>query len=182
MGAQSKKPEDNWRLDMLIVYAALFAALVLTIMCASGCSPKIYKEIVEKEKIVYRDSTAWRDTTIYAPIPLESGQAVVAVGDTARRETSVARAEAWVDSLGHLNLNLENKRTSVPVVAKIPSRFIYTNVTQNKAEILTKVVEVDKPLSWWKSFKLGAFWWLCGAVMLCLLWIFRKPLLKIIVP
>lgn len=179
MGAQSKRPEDGWRRDTLITYAALTVLIALAILCSQSCSPKIYREIVEKEKIVYRDSTAWRDSLLYVPIPLESGQVIVAAGDTARRETSVAKAEAWVDTLGHLNLNLENKRTKLPYVAKIPTRIIQTEITQNKAEILTKVVQVEKPLSWWKSFKLGAFWWLCGALVLCLLWIFRKLIFKV---
>ena len=164
----------------MIDWLVFFSALVLTIMCTSGCSPKIYKEVIEKEKVVYRDSISWRDTTLYAQVPLESGQAIVSVGDTARRETSVAAAESWVDSLGHLNLTLKNKRTVLPVVAKIPSRTIFTGITQNKAEFLTKYVQVEKPLSWWQKSKIGAFWWLIGALVLCLLWIFRKPLLKLI--
>lgn len=43
-----------------------------------------------------------------------------------------------------------------------------------------KVVEVEKPLSRWKSAKIASFWYLCGALLLCLLWIFRKPLLKLL--
>lgn len=37
-----------------------------------------------------------------------------------------------------------------------------------------KEVPVEQPLSWWKSFEIGAFWWLLGAVVLLLLWTFRK--------
>lgn len=41
-------------------------------------------------------------------------------------------------------------------------------------------VEVSKPLSKAENAKIGAFWWLCGAVALLLAWMFRKPLLKLI--
>ena len=41
-------------------------------------------------------------------------------------------------------------------------------------------VPVDKPLPAWKSFKIGAFWWLVAALSVSLLWIFRKPILKLI--
>lgn len=41
-------------------------------------------------------------------------------------------------------------------------------------------VKVEKPLSAWKSAKLGAFWWLVAALGAALLWIFRKPLLKLL--
>ena len=43
----------------------------------------------------------------------------------------------------------------------------------------TKIVEVEKPLSWWRKWQIGAFWWLCGAVALLLLWTFRKFIFKI---
>ena len=44
----------------------------------------------------------------------------------------------------------------------------------------TKVVEVEKPLSAWKSAKIGAFWWLVAAVVLLLAWTFRKFIVKMI--
>lgn len=44
----------------------------------------------------------------------------------------------------------------------------------------TVEVKVEKPLPAWKSAKLGAFWWLVAALGVALLWIFRKPLLKLL--
>jgi len=43
-----------------------------------------------------------------------------------------------------------------------------------------KEVQVEKPLSAWKTAKIGAFWWLVAAVLLLLVWTFRKSLLKLI--
>lgn len=43
-----------------------------------------------------------------------------------------------------------------------------------------KEVEVSKPLSWWETAKIRAFWYLFGAVLLLLLYVFRKPLMKLI--
>ena len=43
-----------------------------------------------------------------------------------------------------------------------------------------KEVKVEKPLSWWQKSKIGAFWYLFGAVIILLLWTFRKPLLKLL--
>ena len=42
-----------------------------------------------------------------------------------------------------------------------------------------KIVEVEKPLSGWRKWQIGAFWWLCVAVVLLLLWTFRKFIFKI---
>ena len=39
-----------------------------------------------------------------------------------------------------------------------------------------KEVKVEKPLSWGKRAKIGAFWWLVLAVALLGAWTFRKPL------
>lgn len=41
-------------------------------------------------------------------------------------------------------------------------------------------VRVEKPLTAGQRAKIGAFWWLCGAVVICLGWIFRKPLFGIL--
>ena len=42
-----------------------------------------------------------------------------------------------------------------------------------------KEVKVQQPLSWWQKFRLGAFWWLVGAVLALLLWTTRKLWLKL---
>ena len=41
-------------------------------------------------------------------------------------------------------------------------------------------VQIEKPLSWAQKTKLGAFWWLLGAVAALLVWTFRKTLLKLL--
>lgn len=43
-----------------------------------------------------------------------------------------------------------------------------------------KEVKVEKPLSAWKSAKIGAFWWLVAALLALLIWTFRKPILNLI--
>jgi hypothetical protein len=45
----------------------------------------------------------------------------------------------------------------------------------------TTMVEkkVEKELSWGQKTKIGAFWYLLMGLLLSILWIFRKPLLKI---
>lgn len=42
-----------------------------------------------------------------------------------------------------------------------------------------KEVEVARPLSWWEKARIGSFWYLCGAILLLLLWTFRKFIFKI---
>lgn len=61
-------------------------------------------------------------------------------------------------------------------------RFRIDTLVQMREVRDTAFVErkVEKPLSWWQNARIGAFWWLCGALVLALLWIFRKPLLSLL--
>ena len=139
-------------------------ALILPILLCCSCG--IFRpKIVVNTEVEYRDITIYKetlkDTTIYVPIPLEKDQAIVKVGEVSHRETSFAKSDAWVGEDGFLHHTLENKSDkTVPVTVPIRSMFIQTNVSSKKAETLTKFVEVEKPLPWWKSFKIEAFWWL----------------------
>ena len=152
--------------------------IVLFALCISSCSPRIVEKIVTE----YRDTTIYKetikDTTVYVPLPLGKDQAIVHVGDTSHLETQVAVSEAFVGKDGFLHHSLENKKESLPVVVPIRSMTIQTKV--NSAQIITKYEYVEKPLSRWKEFKLGSFWWLLAGLILSLGWIFRKPILSIL--
>lgn len=160
--------------------AVLFITAVALLMLLNSCSPRLTSEISNDTKTEYKEKIVWRDTTLYVPVPLGTGEVITHVGDTAKTETSVAKAEAWVDDKGELHLHLENLKTTIPYQTKIPSRDIWMGVTNTQFEKLTKIEYRDKPLSAWKSAKLGAFWWLVGALVAALLYIFRKPILKLL--
>lgn len=72
------------------------------------------------------------------------------------------------------------------VVEKVQDRYIYRDRWRDSVHIAEKHdttvlrVPVEKSLSAVQKAKIGAFWWLCGAVILCLAWIFRKPLTSIL--
>ena len=143
-----------------------------------SCSPKIIETIKTETKTEYVDRVEWRDTTLYVPIPLGSGQVITSVKDTARAETTIARAESWVDELGKLNLLLKNVQGIIPYTTKLPSREIWTTVENTKSEILTKIEYRDKPLSRWQDFKIKAFWWLCVILLALVIWHFKEPIIK----
>ena len=153
-------------------------ALALVVCLATGCGTQ--KEYIDREKIVYRDTTAWRDSIITVPIPLGRDQAIVSIKDTSKLETQVATSIAYVSKDGQIHHTLENKPVTVEAIVKIPSRTIWTNITSEKERTVIKTEWRDKPLSWWKSFQIRAFWWLLGAVVALLLYVFRKPILALI--
>lgn len=43
-----------------------------------------------------------------------------------------------------------------------------------------KEVQIEKPLSVAQRLKIRAFWWLLGASLALALWVFRKPLLRLL--
>lgn len=156
--------------DLLIFIAIAFAL--------SACTPKIVETIKTETVTEYRDSIAWRDTTIYVPIPLEADQAIVHVGDTSHRETSVAESNAWVGSDGFLHHNIRNKPVRLAQGIKLPEHFLVTDVknTLEHAHVITREVKVEQPLNLWQRFRIGAFWWLLGLVVFA----YRKEIIAVI--
>ena len=71
-------------------------------------------------------------------------------------------------------------------VREYRDRFVYRDRWRDSVQVrevhdTTAVeVKVEKPLSWWQKFRIGAFWWLLGALVAAVLWIFQKPILKMI--
>ena len=167
---------SRWTLSYTFLLSSYLFAL-------TGCSllrPRERVVTVTTVETEYRDSTAWRDTTIYVPIPLEADQAIVQVGDTSHRETSVAESDAWVGQDGFLHHELRNKHTSLAFQVILPERYLVSSVknTRERAEIITKEVKVERPLNAWQRFRIGAFWWLLGLAAVGwrkqLLWIIKK--------
>lgn len=168
----------------LLSYTVLYTILLIPFLsCLPSCSPSIVERIVTITQTEVRDSTAWRDTTIYVPIPLESDQAIVHVGDTSHRETSIAESDAWIGKDGMIHHSLRNKASErIPYDLKMPERWLYTGVTNTKEheQGIIKREYVDKPLSWWQKARLRAFWWLLGGLILSFGWIFRKPIIRVL--
>lgn len=157
--------QDNSWMGCAIPLVVLFllAGFGLLMMLA-GCSPKV---IVQKEVVTeYRDRIVHDTTQVEIPYEVEK----VVTKDTASHlENTYAKSDAVVSG-GFLSHSLESR----PQIIKVPVEVHVADTLVKEAEIRTETVEVEKPLSWWQKFRMGAFWWLLGAVILCLLWIFRK--------
>ena len=158
--------------------AKVFLIILAFASALSACSPKIVETIRTETVTEYRDSIAWRDTTIYVPIPLESDQAIVHIGDTSHRVTTLAESEAWVASDGLLHHTLRNRTGSLQYSLQLPKQILTTNVTNTheKAHTIVREVKVEKPLNLWQRFRIGAFWWLFGLVVFA----YRKEIIAII--
>ena len=178
---QKKKVNKGSRTLSWFVIA--FVMIALFLLGLSGCSPKLVPS--HEVDTSHKDSTKvveiTKDSLIYIPIPLEKDQVIAHLGDTSRLETSLARSTAFIGNDGFLHHALENKSDEkLPVVVPVHSKTIFTLVSDKHAEVLTKYEYVEKPLSKWKSFKMGAFWWLVAGIIVLLVWTFRKQIIKLI--
>ena len=138
-------------------------------MMLTACSPKIVEKIVEKEVVTLR---VVHDTArVEIPHIIEKN---VTLDTMSHLENKYAKSDAMVSD-GLLSHTLE----SIPQVIKVPVEIAVHDTLKITTVEKGEIVQVEKPLSFWQRLKIGAFWWLCGAVLLCLLWIFRKTLFKI---
>lgn len=177
-GKRMKEPKA-WPYILLYIFCGLIG-LGAILLCTASCSPRITQSIDDKEHHEHRDSTAWRDSLLHVPVPEGKDHAIISSRDTSHLETSVAESTAYVDSTGRLHHTLTNKPTSIPYQVKIPVRYIFNGVVHTRVETLTNYVKVEQPLSAWRKFQIGAFWWLLAVAVVALAYIFREPLINLL--
>jgi hypothetical protein len=146
MAADSKDPRGSWELlgDIIAAVVAPFLLVLLLFTC-SGCSPKVIEHTVIR-----------RDTTYIEKVR--------------------------VDSLFQKDSILIREKGDTVFIYKehIRDRWHYVRDTVEKVRVDSvavereKIVEVEKPLSKWKTFETEAFPWVVGGILLLLLWTFRK--------
>ena len=129
----------------------LIVGFAILLVMVTSCSPRII------ETIRYQ-----RDTTYVQRVKVDS---------VYRRDSVFVK---------------EKGDTVVIYKERIRDRYVFRHDTLRLVKVdsvaveRVKEVKVEKPLSAWKSAKIGAFWWLVAAVLLLLLWTFRKPILKLL--
>lgn len=136
----------------MLSYTVL-SIMLFTILSVSlpSCSPRII------ERVVYQ-----HDTTVVH-----------------KRDSIIHRDSIYVK---------EWMKGDTVYIEKYKDRYIYRDRWRDSIKIVRdsvsiehiKEVKVEQPLSWWKRAKLGAFWWILGALVAALAWIFRKPLLSLL--
>lgn len=151
-----------------------FLPLLFALVGCAALKPQTTVIVRDSIRVEYRERIV-RDTA-YFELPVEVEKNVTR--DTASRlENSIAMSEAVVSG-GFLYHNLQTKKQAIPVPIEVMVHD--TTVIHVGNESTTQYITVEKPPNNWQRFRLNAFWWLSGTVLLLLLWIFRKPLLRLI--
>lgn len=113
-------------------------ALILIGLAVTSCSPKIIKEVVTKDSLIYKEKIVYRDTTIYKFIP----------GDTVFKTTVV-----YVDkNTGLVNSKKLYAFTSLAEAsAWVYNSKLFLNLVQKDTTIELRLDSVIKEATYWKE-------------------------------
>ena len=115
--------------------------LLVTILMLLGCSTLKHQPTTTTNVVtVVKDSLVIHQDTVMIDIPIERYVDVVPVYDTLRLETSLAKSEAYVDTLTHtLKGNLEHKPNSL----KTEIKYVERTRIEYRDSLVTKEVPVE---------------------------------------
>lgn len=149
--------------------------LYLTILLLIAFSCGVSKKTIQIDHITethYVDSTRWHDSTIYYIVPIERYRDYTSLLDTLKLETSLAKAEAYVDTTNNtLKGSIENKKDSIKTVIKWKERIV-----QKDSLVYKEVpVEVEKEVVKYPK----SYWWFMGFTILAALYVALKVYMRI---
>ena len=137
-------------LDRFLEWAIALIGAMIILIAITACSPRVITEIHYKH-----------DTTYIQKIQIDSVYKRDSIYIKDKGDTVWIYKELWREKYKYL-------RDTVSIVR-----------VDSVAVEREKIVEVEKPLSKWKSWQLAAFPWLLGLLGIAGLWTFRKPILRI---
>lgn len=161
---------------------ALLSALLLTgCHSARQTAAAVMLTNTDSVNVVYIETVSIDTVIIEVPVPMESARQTV-TDSTSHLETSVAESDAWLNPDGTLGHSLTNKPATIGTQALVP----HTDTTTEKEIIRERqvpvpepyTVEVERELTHMEQMKLATYWYLAGALMLAITYIFRRPLLR----
>lgn len=147
--------------------------LTVLLLLTFGCG--VTKKTIQIDHVTethYVDSTRWHDSTIYYIVPIERYRDYTSLLDTLKLETSLAKAEAYVDTTNNtLKGSIENKKDSIKTVIKWKERIV-----QKDSLVYKEVpVEVEKEVTKYPK----SYWWFMGFTILAALYVALKIYMRI---
>lgn len=134
----------------------------LVVLALVGCCPckHIATGTADSTRVEVRERIVKVRDTVVVELPAERVE-VITPDTTSTVQTSLATSTATVSG-GVLTHSIENKQTAIrkPTEARVEVRdsIIYRD------RQTTKVVEVEREMTWWQRFRLDAFWALLALV------------------
>lgn len=148
---------------MKFVKIFLFSLISIFLIC---CKAPEYIPINNDTIIEYRDTTIYKDSIVY--IPVETVKDITNSLDTLHLETSLAEADAWVDTTNNILVGKLMNKKGIKTEYKYKDRIIYKDsiVYQDKPIPVVK----EKIITKHPSYE-GILWVIC---LLFILSIYRK--------
>lgn len=115
----------------------LLATLLLMVACATVRPVPTENTNVS---VSIRDSVVIHNDTVRIDVPVERYVDVVRQYDTLRLETSIAKSEAYVDTLTHV---LKGKLEHKPTALKTEIKYVDRIVTEYRDSVVTKEIPVE---------------------------------------
>lgn len=117
--------------------------MILLLLILTGCGTIRYVPI--EKKVEVRDTVVLKSDTVRIAVPVEKIVEVVPKTDTILLETSVAKAEAWVDSTG-LRGRIENKRVELTKEIQVVERV---RKETERVEVPVEVIKEKRVIPKW---------------------------------
>lgn len=169
-----------------------FLISLLALLLLSACrtakpsepSPPVILANSDSIRIEYIETVRIDTVTVEIPVPVESSRQVVK-DSTSHLETSLAFSDAWINADGSLGHSIKNKDSPFKADVPVPVKDTQTNKSSDSIKEVPVPVPVEKkvyietPLSAWQKFQMHSFWFLTVALAASLVYIFRKPLLRL---
>ena len=164
--------KDSHGLEDAIAKVCVIILVCVSLACIfCQCSPKIIKEVYTE--VVYRDREVHDTATVEIPLIIEKN---VTRDTTSHLENKYCKSDAIV-SEGLLWHTLETKPQiiEVPVVVHVTDTLV--KEVEKESETVTEYVE--REMKWWETAMIGSYPYLIVALVLLLVWTFRKKIFKI---
>lgn len=172
------------RICLLISLLALLLLSACRTAKPSEPSPPVILTRSDSIRIEYIERVRIDTVTVKIPVPAESSKQVVR-DSISHLETSLAFSDAWINADGSLGHSLKNKDSPIKADVPVPVKDTQTNKSSESIKEVPvpfpveKKIYVEAPLSAWQKFRMHSFWFLAVALAGSLIYIFRKPLLRL---
>ena len=169
----------EWLSDRTAELVVIVFIVILAMFCCScRCTKTGVVEIVRTDTITNTEKVVeYVPETIYVTVPVE-GKERTTKDSVSHLETSYATSNARINADGTLYHDLNNKAGARPVETK--AKVVTQTKTQRINHNTTRTVTVEKRLSLWKQMKIRLFPWLLLLCIGLLLYVFRKPIGKLV--
>ncbi len=159
---------------------SLFALMALMFL-VSGCRYwRLASVEIEhkKDSVIIRKEYIERIDTAYITITKQIQQVLEDTASVLDNDYCISEAKITPD--GFLYHSLETKPQQKPVPVKSTKTVRDTTIYKEKEVYIKDTVPVEREFTKWELVRLHGFWYMLAAVVLALIWICRKPLIKIL--